>query len=82
MVGSKVSKVTVSLPMELLEVADSLAKEYSTTRSGVFARLLKQADEAGINALMAAGYREMGEENRREAEDALNLTAEVVLRGG
>ena len=33
-----------------------------------------------IQALMAEGYREMGEENRREAEEVLNLTREVILR--
>ncbi len=80
MSGQKVTKVTISLPKDLLDYADQLAKERATTRSGVIAELLEKEEETRIQALMAEGYREMGEENRREAEEALNLTSEVVLR--
>ena len=75
-----VAKVTISLPRGLLSLADKLAKERTTTRSGVIAELLEREEEARIRALMVEGYREMAEENRREAEEALNLTSEVVLR--
>ena len=76
----RVSKVTISLPPSLLKFADLLARENSTTRSGVIAKLLEKEEEARNEALMAEGYREMAEENLREAEEALNLTREVVLR--
>ena len=82
MVEQKVAKITISLRKELLDVADRLAKERSTTRSGVIAELLDSEEEARIQALMAEGYRTMAEENLREAEEALNLTSEVVLRDG
>ena len=78
----KAAKITISLPKELLDFADHLAIEQSTSRSGVFARLLEKEEEARVQALMAKGYREMGEENRQEAEEALNLTNAVVLRDG
>ena len=78
----KARKITISLPPSLLDVADRLAKERSTTRSGVIAELLKREEKADIEALMAQGYREWGEENRREAEEALGLTGEVALRDG
>ena len=78
----KAAKITISLPKELLDFADHLAIEQSTSRSGVFARLLEKEEEARIQAMMAKGYSEMGEENRREAEEALNLTNAVVLRDG
>lgn len=78
----KVNKVTISLPQYLLEYADRLAKERATTRSGVVCQLLKKEETEEINALMAEGYKEMAEENLREAEEALNLTREVILRDG
>lgn len=76
----RVAKVTISLPMSLLEYADRLAKEKSTTRSAVIAQLLEKEEEGSIRGLMAEGYREMAEENRRDAEAALSLTSEVMLR--
>ena len=78
----KAAKITISLPKELLDFADHLAIEQSTSRSGVFARLLEKEEEARVQSLMAKGYGEIGEENRREAEEALNLTNTVVLRDG
>jgi metal-responsive CopG/Arc/MetJ family transcriptional regulator len=75
----RASKVTISLPAPLLDFADRLAQERATTRSGVIAGLLRQEEEAEIQALMAVGYQEMAEENLREAEEALNLTSEVIL---
>ena len=41
---------------------------------------MKKEEEAGIEAVMAEGYKQMAEENLREAEEALNLTSEVMLR--
>lgn len=78
----KASKITISLPPALLDVADRLAKERSTTRSGVIAELLKKEENAELESLMAQGYQEWGEENRREAEESLGLTGEVALRDG
>ena len=59
-----------------------LAKERSTTRSGIIAELFKKEDESAIEGLMARGYREWGVENLRESEEALALTGKVVLRDG
>ncbi|MBI4298146.1 MAG: CopG family transcriptional regulator [Chloroflexi bacterium] len=77
----KVAKVTVSLPKELLNLADRLARERSTTRSGVIAELLQREEEARIQALMAEGYREMADENRRFAAETLPLVGEGIRRG-
>ena len=78
----RAAKVTISLPRTLLETADRLASERATTRSGVIAELLEKEEKARIQTLMAEGYRELAEENRREAEEALPLATEVVLRDG
>lgn len=37
-------------------------------------------EKARIEALMEEGYREMAEENRREAEEWLPLVSEAVLK--
>jgi hypothetical protein len=36
-------------------------------------------EEARLKGLMAEGYEEMAEENLREAQEALNLTSNVML---
>jgi predicted transcriptional regulator len=76
----RVSKVTISLPPSLLKFADLLARENSTTRSRIIVGLLEKEERARTEALMAEGYREMAQENLWEAEEALNLTREVILR--
>ena len=82
MVDTGIAKITISLPKDLLEFSDRLARERSTSRSGVIAELLRDEVQAQLESLMADGYREMAEENRQEAEEALNLTSEVTLRDG
>lgn len=76
----KTAKVTISLTRELLDCADRLARERALTRSGVIAELLRKEAEVKTRALMAEGYRAMSTEDLREAEEALDLTSEVVLR--
>ncbi len=78
--GQKVSKVTISLSRSLLDLTDRLARERSTSRSGVIAELLKKEEEAIILALMEEGYHEMAEENRRLAEEAFPLTSQMIRR--
>jgi metal-responsive CopG/Arc/MetJ family transcriptional regulator len=80
MTQSKVSKVAISLPKDLLDVADRLAQERSTSRSAVIADLLKKEEEARIQALMEEGYREMAEENRRIANEFFPLVAESLRK--
>ncbi len=74
----KVAKVTISLSKNLLDLADRLARERSTTRSGVIAELMEKEEKARIQALMEEGYREMAEENRRLAEEAFPLASEAI----
>ena len=82
MTSSGVEKVTISLPKDSLDLADRLAETWSTTRSGVVVQLLEREKEARVRVLMKEGYLEMASENRRDAEEALNLTREVILGDG
>lgn len=80
MASPRFKRVNISLPPESLARADRLVEEWSTTRSGVVARLLDQEQEARVRTLMEEGYRVMASENRRDAEEALGLVREVMLR--
>lgn len=82
MVQHKASRITISLPQVLLELADRLAEERSMTRSAVIADLLRKEERSQTQLLMAEGYQQLADENRRESEEALNLTSEVTLRDG
>ena len=74
----KIAKVTISIPQQLLSLADRLALERATSRSGLIAELLAKEEEAQIRALMEEGYREMAEEDRRLAEETFGLASEMI----
>ncbi len=78
MPAQKVAKVTISLPQDLLDLADRLACERSTTRSAVIAKLLEKEEEARIQALMEEGYRELADENRRLAEESFQVASGMI----
>ena len=78
MSGRKVAKVTISLPLHLLEYADRLAEQRETTRSGVICQLLTKEETEEIHALMAEGYKEVAEENRLLAEEVFPFASETI----
>ncbi|PZC48108.1 MAG: CopG family transcriptional regulator / antitoxin EndoAI [Chloroflexi bacterium] len=80
MATREIARVTVSLPQKLLELADQLAQEWSTSRSGAIAELLEKEERARLEALMEEGYRELAEENRRFAEEIYPAVSEMTLR--
>ncbi|MSQ25985.1 MAG: hypothetical protein EXR49_06925 [Dehalococcoidia bacterium] len=80
MTTKKVAKVTISLRQELVDLADRIAAEQSTTRSHVMAGLLEKEEQARIHARMAQAYREMAEENRRIAAEHLAADSKTLLR--
>ena len=78
MAQPKASKITISLPSALVDFADRLARERSTTRSGVIAGLLKKEEEAIVLEHMEEGYHEMAEENLLLAEEAFPYTSQMI----
>ncbi len=77
----KVTRVTISLPNEILSLADRLARERSTTRSGIIAQVLENEEKSRVEALMEEGYRAMAEENAALANDAFTFVREGIERG-
>ena len=82
MEGRRSAKITISLPEDVLEWADSLAREQGSNRSAVIAKLLKKDEEERTRELMAEGYKAMGEENLRDVEESIGLISEVMLQDG
>ena len=82
MEARKAVKITISLPEDVLEWVDCLAREQDSNRSAVIAKLLKKDEEERTKTLMAEGYKEMAEENLKDAEESLGLTSQVILKDG
>jgi metal-responsive CopG/Arc/MetJ family transcriptional regulator len=53
----QVVKVTVSVPSELVKMADKVAKERKTSRSKVVASCLEELAKKRLEAELEAGYR-------------------------
>ena len=70
-------KVRISLPRELLEIADRIAAEKGVSRRRVIAELLEKEEQGRIDALMAEGCRAIADENYRLAEEAFPLASEM-----
>ncbi len=75
-------KVTISLPDDVLDPIDRLAGEQGMPRSAVIAGILKKRLQEAMEQEMKEGYLAMAKENLAFAEEALNLTSEVMLRDG
>ena len=78
----RVRKVTISLPMDVLEFADDLAKRRSISRSGVIVDALNNLKREQLRALMAEGNRELASDNLQEADETIELAGEVVPGDG
>ena len=64
----QVVKVTVSVPSELVKMADKVAKERKTSRSKVVASCLEELAKKRLEAEMEEGYRAMARDEQREKE--------------
>ena len=64
----QVVKVTVSVPSELVKMADKVAKERKTSRSKVVVSCLEELAKKRLEAEMEEGYRAMARDEQREKE--------------
>ena len=64
----QVVKVTVSVPSELVKMADKVAKERKTSRSKVVSSCLEELAKQRLEAEMEEGYRAMARDEQREKE--------------
>jgi metal-responsive CopG/Arc/MetJ family transcriptional regulator len=76
--GDSHRKVTVSLPQDLVEYADRLARETSTSRSAVIADLLEWRRARARDALAREGYAFYGDEAEEFAGSSAPMVAEAL----
>jgi hypothetical protein len=71
-------KVTITLRRASVAYADRKSRERGISRSELIDRVLAEAEEREIEALMAAGYQAMAGENAELAEEGLESFWEVL----
>ena len=74
---TQVVKVTISVPKDLVKMADKVAKERKTSRSKVVSSCLQELARQRFEAELEEGYRAMAADEQRE-KDALEW-AEATL---
>ena len=74
----QVVKVTVSVPSELVKMADKVAKERKTSRSKVVSSCLEELAKQRFEAKLEEGYRAMAEAEKHLAEETFDAQREVL----
>ena len=75
---TQVVKVTVSVPKDLVKMADKVAKERKISRSKVVSSCLRELAKQRFQAELEEGYRAMAEEEKRLARETFEAQREVV----
>lgn len=74
----RTAKLTISLPRELISLADEIAREKKISRSKVVSSCLQELAEKYRIAEMAEGYKTMANEQKQLAMMALEIEHEVI----
>lgn len=74
----RTAKLTVSLPQELISLADRIAREKKISRSKVVTACLQDLAEKQRAEAMTAGYKAMAKEQKRLAGMASQIEHEVL----
>lgn len=74
----RTTKLTISLPEELISFADGIARARKISRSKVFSSCLREMAEKHRAAEMAEGYKAMAEEQKQFATMAVEIEHEVI----
>lgn len=72
------AKLTISLPKELISLADQIAKEKKISRSKVVSSCLRDLAEKHRVAEMTEGYKAMGKEQKELVSIASKVAYEVL----
>lgn len=75
---TKVEKLTISVPKNLIEVTDEIAREQKTSRSKIISACLQELAERRLREEMEAGYKALARENVKFAKDTLHATNEIL----
>jgi metal-responsive CopG/Arc/MetJ family transcriptional regulator len=75
---TQVAKLTISVPRDLIALADEVANEKRISRSKVIASCLQELAERRLRAEMEEGYKVMANEQQKLAEMSFELQRRVV----
>ncbi len=75
---SRVAKLTISLPRDLLAMTDEIAAEKRISRSKVVYMCLQDLAAKRLNMKMAEGYQSLARDNLKFADQAISLAHEVL----
>ena len=75
---SQVTKLTISLPKDLIALTDEIAKERKVSRSKVVSSCLQELATKRLRAEMEEGYKAMASEQRQFAKMSFELQRRVV----
>jgi metal-responsive CopG/Arc/MetJ family transcriptional regulator len=75
---TKIERLTISLPSDLVQLTDAIAREKNTSRSKVVAECLREMVRNRIEADMIEGYKETAKANLEFAEDSVHLVNEIL----
>jgi metal-responsive CopG/Arc/MetJ family transcriptional regulator len=74
----QVVKLTVSVPAELVKLADKVAKEKKISRSKVVSSCLQELAKQRFQADLEEGYKAMAKEERKLARETFEVQSEIV----
>lgn len=76
--ATQATKLTISLPRELVLLTDEIAREWQVSRSKVVSSCLQEFAKKRFEAQMEEGYKAMAKENLEFATLAMDLAHEVL----
>jgi len=76
--ATRVEKLTISLPRNLILFADEVASERKVSRSKVVSSCLQEFADKRLREQMEEGYKAMAKENQQFATLARDLASEVL----
>ena len=76
--ASQVTKLTISLPNDLLSITDEIAAEKRISRSRLVYLCLQDMVMQRLHSKMAEGYMTLAKDNLEFANQAVNLAHEVL----
>jgi metal-responsive CopG/Arc/MetJ family transcriptional regulator len=75
---TKIKNITVSIPRNLVILADKVAKEKKISRSSLVAACLKELADRRLREQLEEGYAAMAEEHMQLANMAIESVHEVL----
>jgi metal-responsive CopG/Arc/MetJ family transcriptional regulator len=74
----QVERITISIPRDLVKLADEIAKKENSNRSKVVSACLREMADKRLETEMIEGYKATAQANLQFAEDSIHLANEIL----